>query len=798
MKLLLQITYHTIQNSSVKMIQKIKILILFSFIFIIIRLPIYSQEHADSTKYLKEKIENLTYEDLIDMPYEEFIKLSEIVGISVDELIKIIMNQEVVTATKKNQRSSEAPATVFIITKDQIKQRNYSFLDEVLIDIPGIEIQQKSVSEFSNYYTIRGIAGNEKFIIMMDGIKINSIAGSPHVVGKNYFIENAKQIEIIIGPGSALYGADAFSGIINIITNKENNTDNIKISSELGMYKTNSHSIFAQHANKNISFILDANIYQSGEPTFPNIEFYKDDYSWYNNRYKNYGEMLLFDDTVTYSKLPYETPTKAYSIYSKFEINNFNIGYYRNSESHSTSIGMKPEYNIYTKSAINRTNIQSLFGSYKYKSENEKLKLETSFAYSSFEISPESNFINCYTSYNNGYKYGLDQSFKIEEQLDYKISEKGNIIVGVTIESINSQPKSGDLPFKYDKNIPNDLQSFYYLGTNVTDSMGNDLSVFQDFYNVYYQNYSLYFQFQHKIYNIIGITAGCRYDYNTRYKGNFNPRVALVFNLSERFKISALYNEAFLAPSPYKSYEHYGSFTTDVDNNGNILGLKSSFWHLPNNELEPEKLKSFEINSTCFLNKNLSFSLCGYYNNITTLISDEKYLNETFKGIPVDEVKRKVNKGYSNTYGGDLSLNWLYNYGSLFNFRYYISYSYVNGNIDSNRLYYSAKSLIKTGFTVNTYKLNISPSFVYRSRSFHKLLKTENGEEESSDPFYYINLNCNYLLINTEKYSISCFVKISNLLNQGFYNLSLADIEGFAQTPQDPFRANAGIQLKIK
>ena len=280
------------------MIQRIFNRFFVLFMYLLISTSLYAQEPIDSTKFLKEKLKNMTYEDLIDMPYEEFVQLSEMVGVSVDELMKIIMNQEVVTASKNVQLSSEAPATVFIITKDQINNRNYSYLDEVLTDIPGIEIQHKSVSEYSNYYTIRGIAGNEKFIIMQDGVKINSTNGTPHVIGKNYFIENAERIEIIIGPGSALYGADAFTGIINIITNKDNSLENIKISSELGMFETNSTSLFTQYGNDNVSFILDGNIYNSAEPNFPNIEHYKDEYEWYNERYKTYGEMLLFNDAV--------------------------------------------------------------------------------------------------------------------------------------------------------------------------------------------------------------------------------------------------------------------------------------------------------------------------------------------------------------------------------------------------------------------------------------------------------------------------------------------------------------------
>ncbi len=760
---------------------------------------VYSQEPVDSTKYLKDKLKSMTYEDLIDMPYEEFIKLSEVVGVSVDELMEIIMNQEVVTASKAEQLSSEAPATVFIITKDQIENRNYSYLDEVLTDVPGIEIQNKSVSEYSNYYTIRGIAGNEKFIIMQNGVKINATSGSPHVVGKNYFIENAERIEIIIGPGSALYGADAFAGIINIITNKDYDIENIKVSSEFGMFETKSVSLFSQFGNENVSFTVDGNIYNSFEPDFSDIDHYKEDFNWYNERYKTFGEMLLYNDTVQMGSIePYKTPTKAHSLYANLRVRNFNIGYYGNSESHSSSTGMRPEYSLYSKSAIYKNNIQTVFGSHNYTSEDNKLAIESSITFSIFEISPESKFVNVFTSFEDGYKYGIDQSLRVEEQINYSFTDNQKIVGGFVAESFASQPKSGDLPFKYDKSIPHDLQGLYYIGTNITDFEGNDLTIYQDFYNISYQNYSVYLQYQQKFFNKLGLTAGCRYDYNTRYHGNFNPRVALVYNPSEKLKIAALYNEAFLAPSPYKSYEHYGSFSVDTAGNGDIIGFTSAFWNLPNDHLEPEKLRSAEINSTFFLNKNLSISLSGYYNNITNLIVDDNFMDESFQGIPVEVVKRRINKGSSETYGGNINLDWLYSYGSFFDLHYYLSYSYVDGNIDSERLYYSAKSLLKTGLSIRFNRISISPRLNYRSRSYHKLQKKDDGAEESSAPFYYINLNCNYLIVNDDKYNVTCFVKINNLLNRGYYNLSYADVEGFAQTPQDPFRLNAGLQLKIK
>ena len=129
-------------------------------------------------------------------------------------------NARVMTASRSVERIGTAPATIYVITDEQIRKRGYTSLEDVLADIPEIEIQQKANNYTNSYYSIRGIGGNERFVILQDGIRINSITGVLHPVQNNFGIYHAKQIEIILGSASALYGADAFSGIVNIITKK--------------------------------------------------------------------------------------------------------------------------------------------------------------------------------------------------------------------------------------------------------------------------------------------------------------------------------------------------------------------------------------------------------------------------------------------------------------------------------------------------------------------------------------------------------------------------------------------------
>ncbi len=108
-------------------------------------------------------------------------------------------NARVMTASRSSERIGTAPATIYVITDKQIRKRGYTSLEDVLRDIPEIEIQQKSNTYTNSYYSIRGIGGNERFVILQDGIRISSITGVLHPIQHNFGIYHAKQIEVILG-----------------------------------------------------------------------------------------------------------------------------------------------------------------------------------------------------------------------------------------------------------------------------------------------------------------------------------------------------------------------------------------------------------------------------------------------------------------------------------------------------------------------------------------------------------------------------------------------------------------------
>ena len=120
------------------------------------------------------------------------------------------------------------------------------------------------------------------------------------------------------------------------------------------------------------------------------------------------------------------------------------------------------------------------------------------------------------------------------------------------------------------------------LGTNIPD----------DFIKLRYSNTGAYAQWQYAATPLLAFTVGARGDYNTRYGGTFNPRVGLVLKTDNDTTLKLLYGTAYLAPSPYEAYSHYGSFyTTDGG-----ATYASDYWHLPNPDLRPQQKKTVEAN----------------------------------------------------------------------------------------------------------------------------------------------------------------------------------------------------------
>ncbi|MCA9811144.1 MAG: TonB-dependent receptor, partial [Candidatus Dadabacteria bacterium] len=127
----------------------------------------------------------------------------------------------VVTGTLNPASLSQTPASVTVITREQIEERNPSSVAEILQQVPGLYVDQPASRGGVTSVYIRG--GDPNFtLVLIDGVKVNDPTNNR---GGSFDFstlspDNIERIEIVRDPMSSLYGSDALSGVINIVTKK--------------------------------------------------------------------------------------------------------------------------------------------------------------------------------------------------------------------------------------------------------------------------------------------------------------------------------------------------------------------------------------------------------------------------------------------------------------------------------------------------------------------------------------------------------------------------------------------------
>jgi vitamin B12 transporter len=140
--------------------------------------------------------------------------------VSVDETM-------VVTANRFEQPLSEAIVSTTIISKQEIDETQAKSLVDVLKRVPGVEVSQSGGRGHSASIFMRGF-NSDQVLFLVDGIRIDSAAGG---ISFNHIpVGIIERVEVIKGPGGALYGSDAIAGVINVITSSSQSSEGSVIS----------------------------------------------------------------------------------------------------------------------------------------------------------------------------------------------------------------------------------------------------------------------------------------------------------------------------------------------------------------------------------------------------------------------------------------------------------------------------------------------------------------------------------------------------------------------------------------
>lgn len=233
------------------------------------------------SKLTKEQIMTMSIDELSELPLEDLMEAVETLGVSsVDELFAMIMNKNVSSASKTEENSFTSPLSTTVITRAEMRTYGISTIEEAFRLIPGMIVTEKTNGIYD--IQMRGLnnipdnnmllySENANTLLMVDNRPVQNYAmGALTMDMLQISIEDVDRIEVVRGACGALYGANAVTGVINIITEKPGESSNLVSGSiQMGTKETVVGDIAIRNAWKNgkIAAGLTMNMQNRGRGT---------------------------------------------------------------------------------------------------------------------------------------------------------------------------------------------------------------------------------------------------------------------------------------------------------------------------------------------------------------------------------------------------------------------------------------------------------------------------------------------------------------------------------------------------
>ncbi|MBT6052827.1 MAG: TonB-dependent receptor, partial [Candidatus Scalindua sp.] len=431
-----------------------------------------------------------------------------------EEIFAIFSEEEiVVSALKRPQTVSRSPAIMSVITARQIRQMGARTLSDILEMVPGFDITMNKNG--TREIGVRGVllTDSSKVKILIDGHSINEPAtGGATWIFDSLVVDNAKRIEIIRGPGSALYGQNAFLAVINVITKDTDDIDGFQLTTGGGSFDTQNHNILfgKEYKDLKVSGFLD---YFDTEGFSKKIEediISTDPTSLAPGRSQNEKERTDLNLKLSYKNLEINS---KYMNREKEGYLGFDLALSDDTTWYDTYAFIELNYNLKLSEKFNIT--PKAYYDY-YNSDSWVESRPDGFSSGTY---PDG--IKAVTRYK-------EQTLGFETQFNYNLFEGNELTFGLQYEWIHQ----GDI----------------HYGTNIHPITNAPLSSFTDFTHdlpftrkVTRHIYAFYLQDEWSITEDIDFTAGVRHDRFTRFEGTTNPRFGMIWRFIEDAHLKLLF-----------------------------------------------------------------------------------------------------------------------------------------------------------------------------------------------------------------------------------------------------------------
>ena len=484
--------------------------------------------------------------------------LDQLLSLSLEEL----MATKVTISTNTQQALSKAPSVVSVITAQDIKATGAINLTEILQSVPGIYVKA-NLFGFRPLVTFRGAAGTHT-LLMVNGAPIRDLVWSPSIYWRGLPTHMIERVEIIRGPGSALFGSDASAGVINVITKTAGVIDQSEAGVRLGSF--DAQEGWLQHGGQwngfDIGFTAEL-LHTDGHSPFIPVD----------------GQSVK--DKAFFTQVSHAPGTARYGYGNEDLRLSIGKGNWRLLADYlrhrNVAIGLTggAVLDPQTRGNDSRFNMQVLYADAQIASDwslNAELRYfhldyssgdgfhETPAGFKDASGSYPAGFINQMRAAERGFGaeasglytglkahalrlgggYSADSLYRVEQFItkgtgpDGKPLAPGGPLVDVS-----------DSPFAF---APEKTRRIGYLFLQDVWTLAPDWD----------------------------LTAGARYDHYSDFGGTLNPRLALVWQGTDRLTTKLMYGQAFRAPSYLELY----ALTAATRPNPNLLPERSKTWDL--------------------------------------------------------------------------------------------------------------------------------------------------------------------------------------------------------------------------
>ena len=490
-----------------------------------------------------------------------------------------LASYQVFAPTKSLTELAKSPGTVTLITYDDIQASSASSIPELLRMVPGLNIRWNPMVQAVDARSFGSNPFATRVLFLIDGVPFNSWnkGGFPQHPGFDFFnSDNVKHIEVIRGPGAALFGENAFSAVVNIVTLSGNEFDQTTVKALIGERHTRKIGVTSGHElGDDASLFVSARAEQGQLPTD----------LWIKN----------------------DSRAAGVDGFAKLRVGGFTASYYVRDDA-------------FDGFEVPLSNPKWPTGSRFVSAKEIKQRVQiASLDYAKDEVLDElSVLFNASHSQRNGshcgachsphgttdepYDYAREvdhgSQLNISAQLLQRYGDKNDFIFGVEHRKIASGDGRRDLSYSSDS-ILDISRTAYYL-----------------------QNQSQFFD------GAVRFIVGIRGDANSNqpnYEDDIYPRIAMVARLSEAVTFRANWSEAARFPTVNELY--LGTPFLVVDAPAIRFPLLS---FTPNPDLTPERIKSLELSAT-FQPSNALFARLAIFNNEIRNAIDLAYPDMQFR-----------------------------------------------------------------------------------------------------------------------------------------------------------------------